>query len=67
MIGTLLAAALRILPLGDSITEGSNNQANYRIPLCQKLEAKGYRLAKKFDLSAEGMPPPTRSAVSKSG
>ena len=44
MIGTLLAVALRILPLGDSITEGSNNQANYRIPLCQKLEAKGYRV-----------------------
>lgn len=44
MIGTLLAAALRILPLGDSITEGSNNRANYRIPLCQKLEAKGYEV-----------------------
>ena len=44
MIATVLAAALRILPLGDSITEGSNNQANYRIPLCQKLESKGYEV-----------------------
>lgn len=37
----VLAAAVRILPLGDSITEGSNNRANYRIPLCRKLEAAG--------------------------
>ena len=40
-ITLMLAATLKILPLGDSITEGSNNQANYRIPLCQKLEAAG--------------------------
>lgn len=41
LLTALFAATLRILPLGDSITEGSNNLANYRIPLCQKLEAKG--------------------------
>lgn len=42
LLTTLLAAILRILPLGDSITEGSNDLANYRIPLCRKLEEKGY-------------------------
>lgn len=42
MLTTLLAATIRILPLGDSITEGSNGGANYRVPLCRKLEEKGY-------------------------
>lgn len=42
ILTTLLAATLRILPLGDSITEGSNDLANYRVPLCRKLEEKGY-------------------------
>ncbi len=40
----LLAAVIKLWPLGDSITEGSNNKANYRIPLCQKLEALGYKV-----------------------
>lgn len=35
---------VRILPLGDSITEGSNDLANYRVPLCRKLEEKGYKV-----------------------
>lgn len=41
---TMLAAAITILPLGDSITEGSNDLANYRIPLCRKLEERGHKV-----------------------
>lgn len=44
MLGLILATVIKLLPLGDSITEGSNNQANYRIPLCQKLEANGVQV-----------------------
>lgn len=45
MFGTIiLAVAIKLWPLGDSITEGSNNSANYRIPLCQKLEQAGVRV-----------------------
>lgn len=41
---TMLAAAITILPLGDSITEGSNDLANYRVPLCRKLEERGHKV-----------------------
>jgi lysophospholipase L1-like esterase len=34
----------RILPLGDSITEGGKNFSNYRYPLLEKLTAAGYRV-----------------------
>lgn len=34
----------RILPVGDSITEGSKTFSNYRYPLFQKLTAAGYRV-----------------------
>lgn len=42
--------ALTILPIGDSITEGcdgSFNNSNYRIPLCEKLTAAGYDVTTK--------------------
>lgn len=44
MISLIIAASIRLWPLGDSITEGSNNTANYRIPLCRKLEAAGHHV-----------------------
>lgn len=44
MLTTMLAAAITILPLGDSITEGSNDLANYRVPLCRKLEERGHKV-----------------------
>ena len=34
----------RILPVGDSITEGSKSFSNYRYPLLQKLTATGYHV-----------------------
>jgi lysophospholipase L1-like esterase len=34
----------RILPVGDSITEGGKSFSNYRYPLLQKLSAAGYRV-----------------------
>jgi lysophospholipase L1-like esterase len=34
----------RILPVGDSITEGGKNFSNYRYPLLEKLTAAGYRV-----------------------
>jgi lysophospholipase L1-like esterase len=50
-LGLLLPAAVmseqtvyRILPLGDSITEGGNAFSNYRYPLAKKLAAAGYRV-----------------------
>ncbi len=33
----------RIMPVGDSITEGGANFANYRYPLWERLSAAGYR------------------------
>ncbi len=43
------ATVLRIMPLGDSITDGTSKNAayeanpNYRVPLMQKLAARGYK------------------------
>jgi len=34
---------IRIMPVGDSITEGGKSFANYRYPLLQKLNAAGFR------------------------
>ncbi len=34
----------RIMPVGDSITEGGKTFANYRLPLLEKLTAAGYRV-----------------------
>ena len=36
------SAALKIMPLGDSITSGTNQRASYRCALYQKLDAAGY-------------------------
>lgn len=39
---TTLADDYRIMPIGDSITEGGRTFANYRYPLLKKLTAAGY-------------------------
>ncbi len=38
---------IRVMPLGDSITDGYSTLGGYREPLCNKLETNGY--AEKFD------------------
>lgn len=38
------ATVLRIMPLGDSITDGYTVSGGYRVPLCQMLIAAGYRV-----------------------
>lgn len=37
--------ACRIMPVGDSITEGGKTFANWRLPLLEKLKAAGYQVA----------------------
>jgi lysophospholipase L1-like esterase len=39
---TCMAAPVRIMPLGDSITEGGGTFSVYRYPLLQKLQAAGH-------------------------
>lgn len=39
---TAAADAVRIMPLGDSITQGSRHQDSYRRPLWHQLQAAGY-------------------------
>lgn len=38
------AEPVRIMPVGDSITEGGKTFSNYRYPLLQKLKAAGYKV-----------------------
>jgi hypothetical protein len=37
-------ARYRIMPVGDSITEGGKTFSTYRLPLLEKLQAAGYRV-----------------------
>jgi lysophospholipase L1-like esterase len=38
------AKTYRIMPVGDSITEGGKSFSNYRLPLLEKLNAAGYHI-----------------------
>ena len=64
LVGAFLSAnaaeQIRILPVGDSITEGGKTFANYRYPLWEKLFAAGYLVEFTGSRSSESRVGPLR-------